>query len=99
MHMRILWVQVLSLSLLSSAASAVIVTGPQGRNTIPPLTKALQNSGWQYEGSWVPFTAPPIPPNYFIPAAHIGGSAGLPINFNGVDYFTTAMFDDPSSDL
>ena len=36
---------------LPAASQAVIVYGPQGRNTTAP-TGTLTNSGWQYQGQW-----------------------------------------------
>src|ERR1043166_2974114 len=40
-----------------------------------------------------------IAPNYFITAAHVGGSVGDPFIFHGTSYTTTAGFEDADSDL
>src|SRR4030095_4654023 len=41
----------------------------------------------------------PIASNFFITAAHFGGTPGELFNFQGVNYVTDAFFDDPNSDL
>jgi len=41
----------------------------------------------------------PIAPHYFLAAHHVGGSVGQTFTFNGVNYTTTAYWDDPNSDL
>jgi hypothetical protein len=81
-------------------ANAVLFysTGDPNHNTTPP-TGSLTNSGWQFEGIWGSFLGTPIAPKYFISAEHIGGSVGDIFTFNGVQYATTAVYDDPSSDL
>ncbi len=45
---------------LASMAHAVIVMGPQGRNTSAP-TGTLSTAGWQYEGQFGSFWAPRSP--------------------------------------
>ena len=57
------------------------------------------NSGWQYEGQWGAYLGTPIAPNYFITAHHIGGNVGDPFLFHGQTYTTTAVFEDPETDL
>jgi hypothetical protein len=89
----------LSLCAAATPARAVIIYGPAGRNTSAPMSKALVDSGRQYEGDWNIFTGTPIAPNYFVTAGHIGGAVGAPFKFAGADYTTTAYYDDPSSDL
>lgn len=84
--------------LAAGRASAVIVADDPGRNTSAP-TGALADSGWQYEGEFGSFAGTAIAPNYFITASHIGGSVGQAFTYNGRSYSTTAMFDDPGSDL
>ncbi len=85
---------------LTSPARAVILdaTGDPTANTAAP-TGTLADSGWQYEGLWGSFLGTAIASQYFITASHIGGSIGDPFRFNGIDYITDAVFDDPASDL
>lgn len=88
--------------LLPSAdpARAVILygSGDPSRNTTPP-TGGLTNSGWQHQGAWGAFLGTPISPKHFITAGHVGGSVGDPFVFWGANYVTTAMADDPATDL
>lgn len=85
-------------SVIARPASAVIVGGDVGRNTSAP-TGDLAGSGWQYEGQFGAFLGTAIAPNYFITASHIGGAVGQAFTYNGQSYTTTAVFDDPNSDL
>jgi hypothetical protein len=73
-------------------------TADQTFNTSAP-TGSLAGSGSQWVGSWDGFQAAPIAPNYFLAAHHIGGSVGDTFTLNGVNYTTTAYFDDSVSDL
>ncbi len=73
-------------------------TGDTNYNTTAP-SGSLTNSGWQYEGFWGGFLGTPIAPKYFITAEHVGGQVGNPFVFRGVAYPTTAVHDDPDSDL
>jgi hypothetical protein len=73
-------------------------TGDPTANTSAPAG-ALAASGWQYEGQFDGFLGTVIASNYFVTAKHIGGGVGDTFNFNGVNYTTTAVFPDPSSDL
>jgi hypothetical protein len=67
------------------AAHAIIVTGPQGRNTgVPGGT--LTGSGYQYEGFWNGVLGTAIAPHYFLTAAHVGGSIGGAFTLGGIDY-------------
>lgn len=67
-------------------------------NTSAP-TGALAGSGWQDEGTFDGFLGTAIAPNYFVTAAHFGGSVGDSFNFGGTSYTTTAVYRDPASDL
>jgi hypothetical protein len=96
---RTLALTILIALLVATRANAVIITGPLGRNTTPPINGPLKDSGWQYQGDWGAFSGTPIAPGFFITAGHVGGSPGSTFNFNGVDYPTVAFFDDPASDL
>src|SRR2546426_401876 len=73
-------------------------SGDPNYNTTAP-SGSLTNSGWQYEGFWGGFLGTPIAPKYFITAEHVGGQVGNPFVFRGVAYPTTAVHDDPDSDL
>jgi hypothetical protein len=83
---------------LSSQAIIFYSTGDPGYNTAAP-TGTLADSGWQYEGLWGGFLGTAIAPRYFIAAKHVGGAVGDKFTLNGADYTTTAVFDDPNSDL
>jgi hypothetical protein len=87
------------LMLLTPLRAVVLFgTGDPTANTSAP-TGALAGSGWQYEGQLDGFLGTVIASNYFVTAKHIGGSVGETFTFNGVNYTTTAVFPDPSSDL
>jgi hypothetical protein len=96
---RSLWIIAL-LFLGMAGARGVIFRGTDdpAHNTTPP-DGSLTNSGWQCQGRWGAFLGTPISPRHFIAAAHVGGAVGDTFMFRGVAYSTTAMFDDPNSDL
>src|SRR5450432_3510206 len=73
-------------------------TGDPSYNSSAP-TGALANSGWQWEGNWQGYCGTPIAPQFFISAAHVGGTVGQPFVFNGVSYTTVASFPDSQTDL
>ena len=73
-------------------------TGDPTYNTSAP-GGALADSGWQFEGIWGGFLGTPIAPKHFITARHIGGSVGDLFTINGGQFATTAVYDDPDSDL
>jgi hypothetical protein len=79
-------------------ARAIVLADKSTRNKSAP-TGSLANSGWQWEGLWGAFTGTPIAKNFFVTASHVGGSVGQTLSLNGKTYTTTAMFDDPNSDL
>lgn len=79
-------------------ARAVMLYRTSTRNTWAP-TGVHANSGWQWEGKWGSFVGTPIAPNYFITAGHVGGSIGQSLTLGGKSYKTTAMYDDPATDL
>src|SRR4051812_10426450 len=85
---------------LPRPASSILFysTGDPTHNTTAP-TGSLTNSGWQYQGTWGPYLGTPVAPKYFITASHVGGAVGDRFQFRGLEYTTTSMFDDPSSDL
>jgi hypothetical protein len=80
------------------SARAVLLYGSATRNTAAP-TGSLAGSGWQYQGQWGAFLGTPIAPTHFVTAEHVGGGVGQPFYYNGGAYTTTAVFDDPNSDL
>ena len=85
-------------SILSGEALIFYSTGDPTYNTNAP-GGALTNSGWQYQGAWSTFSGTVISSNAFITAKHVGGSVGDPFTFQGIQYFTTASYDSPDSDL
>src|SRR5436853_1895564 len=98
---RLVWLVFLVLVVTAPrVAVAVIVfsTGDPVYNTTAP-TGTLTNSGWQYQGTWGVYLGTPIAPKYFLTAGHVGGSVGDLFHFRGVDYSTTASFQDTNSDL
>jgi hypothetical protein len=88
----------LFLSMTSLRGVILYGTGDPSANTSAP-TGALAGSGWQYEGQFGAFLGTVIAANYFVTAKHIGGNVGQTFTFNEVNYTTTAVFPDPSSDL
>jgi hypothetical protein len=67
-------------TLAASTAQAVIITNPiLGRNTSAP-TGALENSGWQWQGTYGGFLGTPIAQNWFITAQHVGSASQLTLN-------------------
>ena len=86
------------LSPLTAKAILFYSTGDPNYNTNAP-GGSLTDSGWQFEGIWGGFLGTAIATNYFITARHVGGSAGDLFTLNGVQYATTAAYDDPDSEL
>lgn len=87
-------------SLYSPKSEAVIFysTGDPNYNTTPP-SGTLAGSGWEYQGYWVGFLGTVIGPQYFLTAKHVGGAVGDKFILGGVEYSTTAFYDDEASDL
>jgi len=85
----------------ANPAGAVILYKQPNRNIYAPNgpSGSYQNSGWQWEGYFGSFTGTPIAPHYFLTAGHIGGYVGQTFNWQGTNFTTTGMYDDPSSDL
>lgn len=90
------------LSLLGGAPAGAVVfysTPSTTYNSTAP-TGALTNSGWQFQGTWqIGRLGTPIAPNYFITAAHVGGSVGDVFSLNGTNFTTTAVTSDSNIDL
>jgi len=80
------------------SADAVILRSTATRNTIAPAG-ALANSGWQLQGRWRGFLGTPISKKYFITAGHGGGDVGTKFYLGARVFTTTAMWDDPATDL
>ncbi len=80
--------------------SAVIFYGTSDadHNTSAPAGE-LAGSGWQYQGRWGAFLGTPIAPRYFVSAEHLGGQVGDTFVYEGTSHTTTAVYDDPNSDL
>src|SRR6184192_2076488 len=86
------------LNAISAKAILFYSTGDPNYNTNAP-GGSLTDSGWQFEGIWGGFLGTAIATNYFITARHVGGSTGDLFTLNGVQYATTAAYDDPDSEL
>lgn len=67
-------------------------------NTTAPTGK-LADSGWQWVGFWDGSIGTPIGPHHFLTAHHIAIPPGKEMQFHGVGYQTTAIYDDAASDL
>ena len=99
MHQRLFGLlPAIVLLIITTQTEAVVLYRTPTRNTSAP-SGTLYNSGWQWEGKWGSFIGTPIAPNYFITAGHVGGGVGQNFTYNWKPYTTTAMFDDPNSDL
>jgi hypothetical protein len=70
---------------------------PTANTTAPDDPDAA--GGWDYEGQFDGYLGTPIAADYFITAAHIGGSVGDTITYQGDTYTTTAVSTDPDTDL
>src|SRR5213075_1439492 len=64
-----------------------------------PATRALTNSGWQFQGKWAGFSGTVISSNCFITAQHVGGVLGGTFEFQGNSYTATAFTNDPNADI
>jgi hypothetical protein len=86
-------------------AEAVILFGDGSSGPYDPAanqaapTGPLAGSGWQDQGFFGGELGTAIAPDYFITAAHIGGSVGDSFVFDGTPYTTTAAYHDPAGDL
>src|SRR5688572_4516662 len=87
-----------SLLAVAQPAEAVILSRTSTRNTSAP-SGTNYNSGWQFTGNWGSFTGTPISPRHFITAGHVGGGTGQTFSLNGKNYTTSAVYDDPTTDL
>src|SRR5438552_53769 len=85
-------------ALFAAPAQAVMLYRSPSRNTSPP-SGSFYNAGWQWEGLFGNFLGTAIAPHYFLTASHIGGNVGQSFTFQGKVFHTTAMYDDPSTDL
>ena len=95
------WRALLILPFLGGMTARALIfysTGDPGFNTEAP-TGLLQDSGWQYQGFWGGFLGTPISSNLFLTAAHVGGNIGQAFVFQGQSFVTSAVYDDPESDL
>lgn len=73
-------------------------SGDPSTNTSAPAG-AFANSGWQWQGNFNGYSGTAIGPSHFLTAHHIGGNVGNPFTFNGVNYTTTAVHNDTTTDL
>jgi hypothetical protein len=88
----------LMLTQLGTPCRAVIVLGPQGRNTVPP-PNTLIDVGWRTQGDWSGGSGTAIATEWFLTAQHLGGSVGDPFVFQGSTYNVVEIRDDDHSDL
>ncbi len=97
---NIVGVLLLALLLTATPGRAIVFhsTGDQNYNTTAP-TGGLADSGWQFEGYWASCMGTAIASNFFITAKHVGGTVGGAFVLNGTSYTTTAVYNDPTSDL
>jgi hypothetical protein len=96
-----IFLQVLvALTFSACQASAVLFysTADPEYNATPP-SGTLAGSGWELQGYWGDFLGTPVSARHFLTARHVGGVVGDTFLFQGHSYRTTAVFDDPSSDL
>ena len=91
-------VVVLALIPWSPICRAVIVLGPQGRNTVPP-PNTLIDVGWRTQGDWNGGSGTAIATEWFLTARHLGGAVGDPFVFQGSTYNVVEIRDDVPSDL
>lgn len=73
-------------------------TDDPAHNTTAP-TGDLQDSGWQWLGTWGIFLGTPVHSKYFLTAAHVGGRVGNVFRFRGENYVTRSKVVVPHSDL
>lgn len=91
------WLLTLGIAPRVHAILFVSTADPEHNTTEP--TGEFSGSGWQWLGSWGNFLGTVIGPDVFITARHLGGSVGDVFTYRGVTYTTTAVFDEPASDL
>ena len=83
---------------LGAGIAPAVILYDTGDPTVNASTPG-DNSGWQYEGQFGGFIGTPIAPYYFMTAQHIGGGISQSFTFHGETFTTTAVFNDPSTDL
>ena len=81
-------------AICAGSAHAVIIdnNGTVTRNTAPPAPGSVADAAWQLEGQWGGYLGTPIAPNYFVTAAHIGGSSNQTFQFQGSTYTIDASY-------
>ena len=97
-HMGLFIAGLLCAQAMPAGAVLFYTTSDPNYNTAPPA-KAFTNSGWECTGQWGQYVGTAIASKYFITAAHVGGSVGDPFVFHGVTNLTTAVYQDPETDL
>jgi hypothetical protein len=91
--------------LFHPAQAVILMSTDNPQVNITPPGGALTNSGWQLQGLWNLYLGTPIAPKFFIAAGHVLSPSGQPLApgepfyFHGRRYNTTAVFEDPASDL
>src|SRR5215216_3787420 len=77
--------------IITAVGHAVILYGTPDRNGTP-APGSIAETPWSLQGQWGGFLGTPIAPNYFITAAHIGGSSAPPFVFRGSLYSIDASY-------
>lgn len=89
----------LAAALVACPARAVIIIGSSAGNTSAPADSGLATR-WNQVGNFNSYLGTPIASQFFVTAKHLGNLTGQSIVFSdSTSYVTTAVFNDPSSDL
>ena len=89
----------LVVALAACPARAVIIIGSSAGNTSAPADAGLATR-WGQVGDFNSYMGTPIASQFFLTAKHLGNLTGQSIVFSdSTSYTTTAVFNDPSSDL
>lgn len=87
------------LTLPLARVEAVIIIGTSAGNTSAPADAGLATR-WSQVGNFSVYMGTPIAPQFFVTAKHVGDLTGQAITFpDATSYTTTAVFNDPNSDL
>jgi hypothetical protein len=89
----------LAVALAACPAPAVIIIGSSAGNTSAPADSGLATR-WNQVGNFNSYLGTPIASQFFLTAKHLGNLTGQSIVFSdSTSYTTTAVFNDPNSDL
>lgn len=95
---------------LAGLGAACLVVSPAWLGAVTPFTTAhpeayrqapvaLGGAGWDWTGTFGPFTGVPVGPSTFVTAAHIGQSPGQWFAWRGQSFRAVSSETDPQSDL